>query len=651
MATVGRGGHIAAGLALVLFGMVSAVASAAAAPHELRDATAKVVLGHDLEVLEDPSGSLRFDDVLAPGANARFREVSDPIPNFGFSSSAYWLRTTLAARHVGQRDWRVHLGYPLLDRVDFYLEQPEGHFEHYRTGDLLPFAARPIEHTDFVVPMRTTAGSSPRIYIRVESESAVQVPLTLWAPEALARRDRVTNLWMGMFYGLVLVLVLYNLLLAVMVRDRSYVYFCGFALAFLTVQAGMDGYLYAYLLGSWPTANGVAVPLGTALTAATGMQFARHFMNLESLPRLDRIASVIVIISAALALVSLFAPYRLSIRFSAGFALLACPLLLYVGMSALRRGIAVARFFVLAWLIFLLGSVVLILCRFGVLPFNMITTNGPKIGFVANVILLSLALGDRIRSVKAEKELAERKALEERARAAAKDELARFIVHDLKNPLTIIGGNLELLMDSEGLGDEDRVSVTSSLAATESVMRMVMDLLDVSRADDGALVAHPKQVPAATVFDEVAASMRQWLARSGHELVVAPSDVVLCADRALLVRVLENLIDNAAKYSPPGPVSLEVVTRDDAEVVRVVDRGRPIATDQRERIFEKYHRLATPVPHEANERTSRGLGLVFCRLAARAHGGDVWVESCEAGNVFCVSLPRAAPSAREKLPA
>src|SRR5690606_22275022 len=108
----------------------------------------------------------------------------------------------------------------------FYLEQPDGRFEHYPVGDRLPFAARPIEHPDFIIPLRTASGSTPRIYVRIDTESAVHVPLTLWEPDALARRDRVTNLWMGMFYGVTLVMVLYNLLLGFMVRDRSYLYFC-----------------------------------------------------------------------------------------------------------------------------------------------------------------------------------------------------------------------------------------------------------------------------------------------------------------------------------------------------------------------------------------------------------------------------------------
>lgn len=1068
----------------MLAALTGAGAPALGAPHILEDDTEKVVLGTDLQVLEDPDGTLQLADVLTPGANDRFRAVNAPVPNFGFTSTVIWVRTAVTAHHRGTREWRLHLAYPLLDRVDFYLERPDGEFDSYHLGDALPFAQRPIQHADFVLPLHTSSGTTARIYVRVQTESAMHVPLTLWTPDALARRDRVANLWMGMFYGITLVMILYNLLLSFMVRDRSYLYFCGFALAFLMVQAGMDGYLYEYLFGGWPWLNGISIPLGAALTTAFGMQFARHFMDLRTLPRLNRIAIVVVAVSSAFALLSFVAPYRLSVRLAAGFALLSCPVLLYVGVSALRSGISVARFFVLAWLIFLLGSVMLILCRFGVLPLSIFTENGPKIGFIANVILLSLALGDRINAIKAEKELAQRKALEERARAAAtleaevkrqtrelreqaerlrevdvqktrfiqnvshelrtpltlilmpleqlsarpelagdpnvevaqrntrrllrlvnelldfhklsagrrelhlqpvrlrgfidrcaeyvrvtceqtqialqvtgpeldsdlvalvepdalekivfnylsnalrftpsggrielalsrqddrarisvsdtgpgisseelgrlfepfsqlddggaarghgtglglalvkqlaqalggavgvdsergrgsefwvalplsdaseaararvdappitpghlgelrapedrvgtdpadeqiigpadapliliaedqpemrslirtviaaagyrtvtvrdgeralelahrlrpdvivsdwmmplltgpdlvrtiradpelaptpivmltaksddqsrifgaeigadgfvgkpfdarelsstvrnlvalkagerhiermaahlreerdalartqeaKDDLARFIVHDLKNPLTIISGNLEFLMDSAELSEDDQASVASSFVATESLMRMVMDLLDVSRAEDGELGARPSAVAASELFEDVAERMRRWLQRSGHELVVEPSTATVRADRGLLMRVLENLIDNAAKYSPPGPIVMDLTANPEDHVVRIADRGRPIADDQRERIFEKYHRLAGADSDAAADRTSRGLGLVFCRLAARAHGGDVWVEMSEAGNVFCVRLPRRDP--------
>jgi two-component system sensor histidine kinase/response regulator len=112
------------------------------------------------------------------------------------------------------------------------------------------------------------------------------------------------------------------------------------------------------------------------------------------------------------------------------------------------------------------------------------------------------------------------------------------------------------------------------------------------------------------------------------------------ADPDLLRRVLENLLDNAIRHAPPRSTIVLSATRDGAAtVIRIADQGRGIAPDQRDKVFEAFVQGSTEEALTA--RTSRGLGLAFCRLAVEAHGGSIWVEDANPGAVFCLRLPGA----------
>jgi signal transduction histidine kinase len=226
-----------------------------------------------------------------------------------------------------------------------------------------------------------------------------------------------------------------------------------------------------------------------------------------------------------------------------------------------------------------------------------------------------------------------------------REALTQMIVHDLKNPLSAALANTEFILDEAGLAGEPREAAESTQRACERMYRMVLDVLDVARGAGGGLAVRGEPVDLHALVAEVVSELRP---APGRLLVSAvPPDVgLLVADRDLLVRVLENLIDNSLKYAPPGTdVRIEAQATPAGPItIRVCDQGPGIPVEGRERIFEPYTRLAADAAKHA--RTSRGLGLAFCRLAVLAHGGRIWVEDNQpVGTAFCVLLPRAGPAA------
>jgi len=232
-----------------------------------------------------------------------------------------------------------------------------------------------------------------------------------------------------------------------------------------------------------------------------------------------------------------------------------------------------------------------------------------------------------------------------------KNELTELLVHDLKNPLAAILGHSALLTQEDMSPEDIRDSSESILLSAERLRRMVMNLLDIGRAEDGELRPRLTELDLNLVVLEVQQSVQRQIRdrRQRLQLVQPPSGATVVADPELVRRLLINLVDNASKYTPNDrTIRVAVVPNLDWVEVAVADEGPGIPPGYEQRIFDKYVRLDRS-PEAAS--ASRGLGLTFCRLAAEVHGGTIWVEAAQPqGSVFRVRLPRNGPRLPSALP-
>jgi PAS domain S-box-containing protein len=207
-----------------------------------------------------------------------------------------------------------------------------------------------------------------------------------------------------------------------------------------------------------------------------------------------------------------------------------------------------------------------------------------------------------------------------------KDEIAAMIVHDLKNPLSVIVANYEYLVEGfEGSADCSE-ALRASQAAGQRMLRLLANLVDVSRLEHGTFPVSASEIKVSRLLDSVAAQRRVLAAARDVTIVVVPSpEIKVAADPDLVTRTIENLLDNALRYTPPGG-NIEVEARQvDAEVeIRIGNSGSAIPVAARSAIFEKYHRAGAD-----QGRLNLGLGLYFCRLAVEAQGGGIWVEETD----------------------
>jgi two-component system, sensor histidine kinase and response regulator len=223
-----------------------------------------------------------------------------------------------------------------------------------------------------------------------------------------------------------------------------------------------------------------------------------------------------------------------------------------------------------------------------------------------------------------------------------KEDLTEIIVHDLKNPLAAIVANASFLASAKDLTQDSKESAEGVLRASEAMLRMVYNLLDISRSEDGALKLQRGEVDLAACLRDTCDLMARRAQDRKQSLEISCPDapLKLWADADLLRRLVENLLDNALRYTPSRGrvrVSAHVIERD--VEIRISDEGPGIPTEDKARVFEKYARLQRAEDH-AQQRLGRGLGLTFCKLVTDVHAGSIRVEdNVPRGACFCVRLP------------
>lgn len=223
-----------------------------------------------------------------------------------------------------------------------------------------------------------------------------------------------------------------------------------------------------------------------------------------------------------------------------------------------------------------------------------------------------------------------------------KERLTSFVVHDLKNPVNSMDLHAQVLLRDKGLSDRARRSADSIRAEARALLRLVLNLLDISKSEEGRLMVRPAVVALPALLDEVIDAHRVEAESAGVRLERSAAVEQVTADPDLLRRVLENLVDNAIRHAPPGTaVRLEAVAREGEVEIRVADQGSGIAPELRERVFDRFVQLDDR-DRPAASRAGRGLGLTFCKLAVEAHGGSIGIEDGAPGAVFCVRLPDGA---------
>lgn len=413
-----------ASLLLVLFAAFCP-ANVAAEPVRLDQNFDHVVLGKSLEFHEDTSGQMD----LAAAQSAHFHEITQDKPSFGYTTSAFWLRFSM--ENNTEKNFPVILELvSLVDSIEVYTER-NGKWQVKKTGRASALSTRDIPHRNFLFEMEASPGPSV-VYLRFKSEGSMLLPLTLWRPSAFHLKNDTEQLIFGAYFGILIALLLYNLFLFFAVQDRSYLFYVLYVLSFGIVQAGIWGFLQQ-AFGDYPAFAARLLPSAIGATVFFGVAFSADFLTIKTGMRLA-LFRIIQAISILVVLLAFLAPYRVSVQVGVFTGIITVVVLTVVAFIAART-FKPARYFLLAFAALFVGMAVIMLRNLGFFSFTIISSYSGQIGSVMEVILLSLALADRINTLKAEKQETQRLALETQRNMATS--FSRFVPREFLDLLQV----------------------------------------------------------------------------------------------------------------------------------------------------------------------------------------------------------------------
>lgn len=674
-------------LVIVLLNLTSSVQ--AQPPVLLTDQQDKYLLGRTLDYLEDPTSELTIADVTAPAYASRFVRSQQGTPNFGYTNSAYWVRLRLRNAATRTTEWRLELGFANMHFVECYRPNAgQNGFDVIRTGARLPFATRDIPYHRFVFALTLPPEAEQVIYLRLQSEAVMRLPLTLWSPAAFHRASQRTMLLAGLFYGALLMMAGYNTFLWLALRDRSYLYYVSFIASIAFGQLAYEGFVGQYLCPNTVEGGRFTIPLFFACISMTAIKFMMASLNSRKYTPRSHVVLIgfLATWSVILAIIP-FVSYGAIIRVMLILRSCVTVSTLIVSFLIWRKGYRPARYFFWAWLIVLLPNLLFSLTRLGWTTSSTLAEHGYQFGVMLMVLLLSLSLADRIHLLREEKDAAQMQALtslqaqdrlireqnvvleqqvaarteqlavtnrqlseaKDHAEAAnrAKSAFLANMSHELRTPLNTILGFTQILAHTPHTTQErDHLGII--LRSGEHLLTLINQVLDLSKIEAGRITLNETRCDLRELLSELEEMFRLKAQQKQLTLVIeglADAPRFVQTDAVKLRQALINLLNNAIKFTETGGVTVRVTHISEvsktSEMSRVrlrfdiEDTGDGIAPEELDHLFTPF--VQTTTGRSAQEGT--GLGLPISRSFARVMGGDITVASrLGQGSTFSVTI-------------
>jgi diguanylate cyclase (GGDEF)-like protein len=360
-----------------------------------------------LQILQDTKKEFTIDSILDPEIGDKFKSYKESNLSGEISSAAYWVRVVVENDQDQAANMFLEISKPQLSNLKFYRFGGQRLVEEVDTGSDYPFSNRVINNRNFVFDLHLSSKERQTIILRVEAKSYLQLPIKLYTEQHYIEKEEHSNMVLGFYYGIMLIMLLYNLILYFSLKDNTYIYYCCFIFAFSIMQLIWDGLAFQYL---WPKLvfwNTKANPVFIILSAMFSLQFTRSFLGVKERSIFyDKIMSFMLVIELIALIAAILIPVAVATKMSV-FIITASSVISFASVKLVRVKDRVVQLYVVSWIALFLGSSLNILAAYKILPLNFITLYSPRIGSVINIVLLSISLGDRFNIMRQEKVIEE----------------------------------------------------------------------------------------------------------------------------------------------------------------------------------------------------------------------------------------------------
>lgn len=405
----------------VVAGSMNSMAGANAI--ELQSGYERYSLNAYASYLVDGKGNLGPQEVLA--SDLWQFNVSGGVLNFGFTSATVWVRTSLELPANNDQLWYLVIPYPLLEHANLFVTSGQDMVSVVPDSEDVTIRSH---HLHFAIPAND--GAPVTLLLQVKSFTSLQVPLELWSQTYFVDRQNVETLIWGIYFGVLLALIAYNAFLFLSMRDVAYLFYVLYLASMLVVMLCISGYGLMYV---WESANRVRyfLPISTGMTSLWAILFALAFLRGCGIHPVLRLALQIDAAFSLLLVLYAFSGTSAGALVAGVLSIVTVGIVIVAGLNALATGAVIARYFILAWTAFALGTMIYIFNIFNLVPVSSFTNHAIQVGSALEAVLLSFALAHRIKEERRQKLFAlEQKNIAEKHMKQAQSLALEQALHD-----------------------------------------------------------------------------------------------------------------------------------------------------------------------------------------------------------------------------
>ena len=365
-------------------------------------------VGSQIELLTDSNSNISLQQAIH---SDNYIASPSKVPNLSITNNSYWVRVKII-NTTPDRNLAVQLAQPIIDFVDFYEFNHDSLVFENHSGARRPFNNRIVKNQTFIYPITVPQNDSVTVYFYLKSGKQLMVPLYVGSVIQTFESALSKDILFGIYLGIILVMIFYNLFIYTTVKDKSYIYYVLYLVVVLITQPTLEGYTFRFLLPDSPGLADICVYLTSAAIGLAAIEFSKNFLSSRTMmPVLHKVSYVFWVIYTATAILALTGHYNQSYQIILGAAMVSSVYVMYMAIRILMKGSRSARFFLIAWSVFIVCVVVYVLKDFGILPYNNVTNSALLFGSAFEAVTLSFALADKINTYKKEKEQSQEQTL------------------------------------------------------------------------------------------------------------------------------------------------------------------------------------------------------------------------------------------------
>jgi sensor histidine kinase YesM len=494
-----------------------------------------IPLRNSIQFLEDKSNSLTINEVLKSN---QFQNSGENVLNLGITDFTFWIKFSVKNLSL-EKNLLIDLAFPSIEEVELFYPDSTGKYNSQSQGEYKNFKERPFNDPEYIFPVYFPNKSIQTYYLKLRCKEQLMVPLYIGTYKSIIDYKKTKDYFSGIYAGIILVMILYNLFLYFTIKDKSYLYYVLYTFTIGLVQICAQGYTFQFIYPNFPSLARIDLFLCACFVGIAGVEFVKRFLlvnlYLKKLIFFLNILNSIYIIAILISFLGFPSIAYQIINLNAAVVSIS---LIYIGFATLRKGYDPAKYFLIAQMVFLIGVTFYTLSNYGFLPYNNITRYTMQVGSIIDVILLSLALADRINMLKKEND--------------AKQEQ---IIKHLKENEAYLKISQELVVNSERLKKEILSSNYESLK-NQINPHFLFNSLNVLTE-----LVHRNQNDAALFVKELADIYRYVLENKNKEVVPIETELKFIKSFTYLlkIRFSTNLIVNI-KYNEGKPFMIVPLT-------------------------------------------------------------------------------------------